>query len=208
MPALGQEAGTRPPVEFIVIPGEASAVTAKLGVAWANGGVIAVDQPNPTTLVITMSGITATNADLCATSVANYRFELTQGFAVNFNSPLVTGAKLTLESRVLGLLRGHTGSLVRGILVERLVLEQRGGERVQARPLGLQQLGDTCVGLLDDPPHLLVDQPLGLLADLRGAGEERAALAVAGDQRQRPEVGRHPPPPDHLAGDPRQLLDV
>ena len=58
--------GLRPPVEFVVTPGEAS-TTFKRGVSWANGGVIDVAHPNPTTLIITMSGITATNADLVHT---------------------------------------------------------------------------------------------------------------------------------------------
>jgi hypothetical protein len=96
-------------VEFIITPGEASAVPIKKGLAWANGGVIDVAQPNPTTLTITMSGLTATNADLLCTSVANYHFELTQAFAVVFNSKRVVGAKLTLEGRVIGILRtDHT----------------------------------------------------------------------------------------------------
>ena len=87
--ASAAEAQERAPVEFIVAPGEASAVPFKQAVSWANGGVIDVAQPNPTTLIVTMSGITATNADLVRTSVANYRFQLTQGFAVAFNSPQV-----------------------------------------------------------------------------------------------------------------------
>ena len=107
VPATAQEAspGPRPPVEFVVAPGEASAVPTKRGVSWANGGVIDVAQPSPTTLVVTMSGITATNADLIHTSIAYYHFELTQAFGINFNSKRVVGAKLTLEGRVIGLLR-------------------------------------------------------------------------------------------------------
>src|SRR5947209_8426430 len=76
----------RPPVEFVVAPGEASAVPSKQGVSWANGGIIEVTQPNPTTLVITMTGLTATNANLCGMSIANYQFELMQEFAIRFNS--------------------------------------------------------------------------------------------------------------------------
>jgi hypothetical protein len=105
LPAIGQEAGPRPPAEFILVPGEASAVPTKTAVAYANGGVIDVAQPNPTTIVVTMSGLTATNADLCRTSVASYTFELMQGFEVAFNSNRVKGAKLTIEGRVIGLLR-------------------------------------------------------------------------------------------------------
>jgi hypothetical protein len=105
-PARAQEAAApRPPVEFIIQPGEASAVPFKRGVSHANGGVIDVAQPNPTTLVITMSGLAATNADLIHTSIASYHFELNQIFELAFNSPRVKGATLTLEGRVEGLLR-------------------------------------------------------------------------------------------------------
>ena len=62
------------------------------GVSYANGGVIDVAQPNPTTMIITMSGLTATNADLIHTSIANYHFELNQCFELAFNSPRVKGA--------------------------------------------------------------------------------------------------------------------
>jgi hypothetical protein len=104
--AAAQEAiSPRPPVEFVVAPGEASAVPIKKGVSWANGGVIDVAQPNATTLIVTMSGITATNADLLCKSIANYDFQLTQAIGINFNSKRVVGAKLSLEGRVIGLLR-------------------------------------------------------------------------------------------------------
>ena len=62
-------------------------------------------------------------------------------------------------------------------------------------------------GVLDDALDLLVDQPLRLRRGLAGAGEERA-LAVAGQQGDRPELVAHPPPADHLPRDLGQLLDV
>ena len=51
LPARPQDGGPRSAVELVVQPGEASATPCKKGVAYANGGVIAVAQPNPTTLV-------------------------------------------------------------------------------------------------------------------------------------------------------------
>jgi hypothetical protein len=102
LPAMAQE---RLPAEIILSPGEATAVPTKAGVAFANGGVIDVAQPNLATVVVTMTGLTATNADLCRASVANYSFNLIQGFDVVFNSPRVKGAKLSIEGRVIGLLR-------------------------------------------------------------------------------------------------------
>src|ERR1700689_2675442 len=52
-----------PPVELILVPGEASAVPARKGVALADGAIIDVEQPNPTTLVVTMTGLVAANSD-------------------------------------------------------------------------------------------------------------------------------------------------
>jgi hypothetical protein len=100
-----QEPGPRPAVELILAPGEASAVPLKKGAAYANGGVVSVVQPNPTTIVVTMTGLTAANADGCWKSMANYSFDLTQDFELVFNSKGVKSATLTLEGRVIGLLR-------------------------------------------------------------------------------------------------------
>jgi hypothetical protein len=55
-PARAQDGGGRPPVEFIVAPGEASAVPFKHGVSYANGGIIDVARPDPTTIVATLTG--------------------------------------------------------------------------------------------------------------------------------------------------------
>ena len=107
-PAFSQESaatGPRPPVEIVLTPGEASAVPFKKGVAYVNGGVIDVQQPNPTTVVVTMSGLTAADADLFCSSAAQYQFQLAQGFDVVFNSKRVKSARLSVESRVIGLLR-------------------------------------------------------------------------------------------------------
>lgn len=98
-------ASPRPAVELVVMPGEASATPLKKGIAYVNGGVIDVAQPNPTTIVVTMTGLTAVNADLLCSSVANYQFDLVQCFKVAVNSKRVQASHLTLEGRVIGLLR-------------------------------------------------------------------------------------------------------
>src|SRR5262245_45469436 len=100
-PAHAQDGGPRPAVELVVLPGEASAVPYKRGVSYANGGIIDVTQPTPTTIVVTMTGLTATNADLLHTSVAAYHFDLSQCFDLVVNSPRVKGVKLTLDGRVI-----------------------------------------------------------------------------------------------------------
>ena len=52
---------------------------------------------------------------------------------------------------------------VGGVLVERLLLEQPGDQRLELVAVLGQQRRDLLVALLDDPLHLEVDQPLRLL---------------------------------------------
>ena len=71
----------------------------------------------------------------------------------------------------------------------------------------LEQLGDLVVGALDEPAHLLVDEPLGVLGGLADAREQRPwpssdSTAIG------PDRVAHAPAPDHLAGDLGELLDV
>jgi hypothetical protein len=63
------------------------------------GGLIDVASPAADTIVISMTGVVVANSDMT--------FELDQSFEVNFDDPKVKRAKLTLEGRVLGLLRGE-----------------------------------------------------------------------------------------------------
>ena len=51
-PALAQE----PILQIVLTPGQASAVPSKSGVAYANGGIIDVARPDPTTIVATLTG--------------------------------------------------------------------------------------------------------------------------------------------------------
>jgi hypothetical protein len=88
------------------------------------------------------------------------------------------------------------------------VLEQRAGQRVEPAALAGEQAYDPRVRFVDGPPHLRVDQLLGLFADLGHAREQRPGCAVAGDHCQRPDRLGHTPPTDHVARDLGQLLDV
>jgi hypothetical protein len=67
--------------------------------------------------------------------------------------------------------RRDAGGGVRVGLVERLVLEQRLGERVELRAIRAQQRLDVLVRRSDDPAHLVVDQLLRLGRDLGRAGK-------------------------------------
>ena len=55
--------------------------------------------PSPNTILVTMTGAVIANAEM--------KFDLEQRFEVNFDDPKVKKAKLLVESRVIGLLRGE-----------------------------------------------------------------------------------------------------
>jgi hypothetical protein len=62
------------------------------------GGLIDVASPSPDTVVITMTGAVVANAEM--------RFDVEQCFEINFDDPKLKKARLTVEGRVIGLLRG------------------------------------------------------------------------------------------------------
>jgi hypothetical protein len=65
-----------------------------------------VQQPAPDTVVITLTGVAVATDHPCHASAATLNFELEQCFEVVFEKPEVKSAKLTLEGRVVGALRG------------------------------------------------------------------------------------------------------
>jgi hypothetical protein len=89
--------------------------------AHSGGGLIDITSPAPDTVVITMSGAVVGNAVM--------RFDLEQCFEVSFDNPKVKKAKLLVEGRVLGLLRGECK--------------------------GYAEYGDACASILAGPAELL-----------------------------------------------------
>jgi hypothetical protein len=69
------------------------------------GGNIDVQQPSPDTLVVTMTGVAVAYGTPLSPGQAGMTFDLTQCFEVSFDKPTVKAAKLTIEGRVIGLLR-------------------------------------------------------------------------------------------------------
>jgi hypothetical protein len=67
--------------------------------AHTGGGLIDVSSPAADTVIVTMSGVAVANAMM--------HFELDQAFEVSFDDPKIKKAKLTVEARVIGLLRGE-----------------------------------------------------------------------------------------------------
>jgi len=82
-------------------------VPMRQGFTHTGGGNIDVAQPAPDTVVVTMTGVAVAGAHPCKDSVANLQFDLIQEFDINFEKPDIKKAKLTLEGRVIGLLRSH-----------------------------------------------------------------------------------------------------
>ena len=67
--------------------------------AHSGGGLIDVATPAADTVLVTMSGAVVADASMA--------FDFDQHFEVSFDDPKVKKAKLTLEGRVIGLLRGE-----------------------------------------------------------------------------------------------------
>ena len=69
------------------------------------GGNIDVQQPTPDTLVVTMTGAAVAYGTPLNPGQAGMNFDLSQVFEVSFDKPTVKAAKVTIEGRVIGLLR-------------------------------------------------------------------------------------------------------
>jgi hypothetical protein len=80
---------------------------ARQGFTHTGGGNIDVQQPAPDTVVITMTGVAVAGGHPCKDSLAAISFDLAQEFEVSFAKPTTKSAKLTIEARVIGLLRSH-----------------------------------------------------------------------------------------------------
>jgi hypothetical protein len=97
-----------PPVSFILGPRHGHVTPLRKGCTHTGGGNIDVtlSSPSPDTLLVTMTGA-AVAYGACLPAVAAFQFDLEQCFEISFDSPKVKKAKLTLEGRVIGLLRSH-----------------------------------------------------------------------------------------------------
>jgi hypothetical protein len=96
-----------PPVTIDLASRQAQAVPTRSGFNHTGGGNIDVQQPSPDTLVVTMTGVAVAGGCPGKDSVAALAFDLCQEFEVSIARPDVKRAKLTVEARVIGLLRSH-----------------------------------------------------------------------------------------------------
>jgi hypothetical protein len=91
-----------PPVSIILYERHGHVTPNKGKCAHSGGGLIDVASPTPDTVIVTMTGAVVANSEM--------KFDLDQCLEVRFDDPKVKKAKLTVEGRVIGLLRGeHKG---------------------------------------------------------------------------------------------------
>jgi hypothetical protein len=99
---------TGPQVTIVLGPRHGHVVPHRQGCCnHSGGGNVDVAQPAPDTVVITMTGVCVATAYPFKDSVTSMDFDLEQLFEIVYESPDVKKAKLTIEGRVIGLLRTH-----------------------------------------------------------------------------------------------------
>jgi hypothetical protein len=108
--APGQEKGAAPAGPSVTIAlgsRHGHATPARQGFSHTGGGNIDVAQPAPDTVVVTMTGVAVAGGHPSKESIAALSFDLEQSFEVRFEDAKLKRAKLTLEARVIGVLRSH-----------------------------------------------------------------------------------------------------
>jgi hypothetical protein len=77
------------------------------GFQHTGAGNIDVAQPAPDTLVITMTGVAVAGPHPCKDSAASMDFDLAQGFEIALDKPEGRKVQVTVDARVIGLLRSE-----------------------------------------------------------------------------------------------------
>ncbi len=104
--AQGQTPSAPPPVSITLGARHAHVTPERYGCGRTGGGNIEIQQPTPDTLVITMTGVAVACGHPFKASSASMHFDLEQCIEVSFDDPKIKNAKLSIEGRVIGLLRG------------------------------------------------------------------------------------------------------
>lgn len=100
-------AAASPPVSITLGSRHGHTTPSRCGFTHTGGGNIDIQQPSSDTVVITMTGVAVAGGHPCKASLATMASELEQCFEITFDNPKVKKAKLTMEGRVIGLLRTH-----------------------------------------------------------------------------------------------------
>ena len=97
----------QPPVSITLGARHAHVTPERAGFSHTGAGNIDVAQPSPDTVIVTMTGVAVAGGHPAKSSLATMSFELTQSFEVGFENPKVKKAKISIEGRVIGLLRSE-----------------------------------------------------------------------------------------------------
>jgi hypothetical protein len=97
-------AAAAPPVSIVIGPRHGHTTPHRQGHTHTGAGYIDVQQPSPDTVVITMTGVAVAYGG-CHGAMASLDFDLEQAFEVSFDKEDLKKAKISLEGRVIGLLR-------------------------------------------------------------------------------------------------------
>jgi hypothetical protein len=101
-------AAPAPPVSIILRGRHGHVTPERIGHTHTGSGYIDVAQPTPDVVVITMVGVAVAYPG-CHCASAAFDFDLDQCFEVSFDKPDLKKAKISLEGRVIGLLRSECG---------------------------------------------------------------------------------------------------
>jgi hypothetical protein len=96
-----------PTVDFTLYNRHGHVYPHREGCSHTGSGYIDVAQPTPDTIVVTMTGVAVALGSPCGPGVAALDFDLQQCFEVVFEGKDVKAAKLTVDARVIGLLRSE-----------------------------------------------------------------------------------------------------
>lgn len=99
-------ASTAPSISIVLGPRHGHVIPERHGCTHTGGGNIDIAQPTPDVLTVTMSGAAVAYGSICP-AMAAQAFDLEQCFELSFDNPKVKKGKLTMEARVIGLLRSH-----------------------------------------------------------------------------------------------------
>jgi hypothetical protein len=96
-----------PTVDFTLYNRHGHVYPHHVGCSHTGSGYIDIQQPTTDTIVITMTGIAVALGSPCSPGVAGLDFDLEQCFEVVYEGKDVKAAKMTVDARVIGLLRSE-----------------------------------------------------------------------------------------------------
>ena len=105
--AASAQTPAAPSAKINLFARQAKATPDRVGFTHTGAGNIDVAQPSPDTVVVTMTGVAVAGGHPCKPSLASLVFDLEQCFEVSYDPKAVKNVRLTLEGRLIGLLRSH-----------------------------------------------------------------------------------------------------